>query len=432
MKRLKRSLTCSYCSKIYKDPVELPCDDLTCKEHLIEKDVVKEKKIKCTECKAEFDVRENEFRSNKLAQKQINEQIFLSDEELCFKKKLEESIKLFYQMHDEFISSKNQLYLDCHNHFHELRFQIDEHREKLKAKIDEIYMEMIEETKKYETLNLKNLNEKFEIFLKSNQIKTISEDLKVIEETFRDPQILITTIEEMHFKQQEAIANIQSNLNEIIQIKKDLKASNEFCSNLVFDKDSFGQLNLNEYLAFDPFKSQILTGKQPLELIKLCEFDLKDKFKLLYRASRDGFDSNDFHLKYDGYPNTLNIFKAKGTSFIFGGFTSVAWDVSDQRKSDPNAFLFSLTNKDNKPCKMSIDPNEHRYAICCDSKCGPCFGGGCDICIFPNANANTNSYSNLGHTYKHPQYEKETNKAKSFLAGSQYFQLSEIEVYQKE
>ena len=38
----------------------------------------------------------------------------------------------------------------------------------------------------------------------------------------------------------------------------------------------------------------------------------------------------------------------------------------------------------------------------------------------------------LGYTYNHPQYAYGTNEAQSFLAGSYDFQLSEIEVYQKE
>jgi hypothetical protein len=42
-----------------------------------------------------------------------------------------------------------------------------------------------------------------------------------------------------------------------------------------------------------------------------------------------------------------------------------------------------------------------------------------------------NSYSYLGHTYKHHQYANGTNEAKSFLAGSFQFQLDEIEVYER-
>ena len=94
---------------------------------------------------------------------------------------------------------------------------------------------------------------------------------------------------------------------------------NEFKPNLSFSQDWFGQLNLNEYSRNDPFKSLILSGNQPSELIKLCEFSLKDKWTLLYRGTRDGFGANDFHSKCDGNSNTLTILKAHGSSYIFGG-----------------------------------------------------------------------------------------------------------------
>ena len=42
------------------------------------------------------------------------------------------------------------------------------------------------------------------------------------------------------------------------------------------------------------------------------------------------------------------------------------------------------------------------------------------------------SFSNLGFTYKHPQYAYGSNEAQSFLTGSNEFKLSKIEVYQKE
>ena len=77
---------------------------------------------------------------------------------------------------------------------------------------------------------------------------------------------------------------------------------------------------------------------------------------------------------------------------------------------------------------MNIDPNQQQKAIYCGSECGPTFYGG--IIIYSNANAH--SQSNLGSSYKHPQYAFGTTEAKSFIAGSEYFQLSEIEVYQKE
>ena len=60
MLKLKSQLTCSYCSRILKDPIELPCDENICLEHLSEKAIVKQNKIKCNECKGEFQVKDND------------------------------------------------------------------------------------------------------------------------------------------------------------------------------------------------------------------------------------------------------------------------------------------------------------------------------------------------------------------------------------
>jgi hypothetical protein len=64
----------------------------------------------------------------------------------------------------------------------------------------------------------------------------------------------------------------------------------------------------------------------------------------LYRGTRDGFSNKAFHYECDSHSNTLTLLKAKGTS---GVFTTVGWDSFSVDKSDPNAFLFSPTNKDN-------------------------------------------------------------------------------------
>ena len=423
MEKLKLNLTCSFCKKIFKNPVELPCEDLICKEHLNEKEVIKQNKIKCQECKQEFEVKDNAFKSMKFVQKQIDKKLFLNEEEKALYQEIEESIKLFYKTNEEFLLSKTKFDLDCHNHFQEIRFQLDIHREKLKESIDDIYMEMIEETKEIETLCFKNFNDASKTILEPFEIKSIDEAFNKIEEQFRDPNLLIKNIQEMNLKHEKALEVIKSKLIEMSEIKEDLKASNQFKPNSLFDKSSFGQLNLKHFPS-DPFKSKILKGKQSLELLNLCEFNSKDKFKLLYRASEDGFASNDFHSKCDGKANTLTILKAN--DFIFGGFTEATWDGVSRHKPDPNAFLFSLTNKDNKPCKMNIDPNQHQKAIWCHSGNGPTFYGG--IIIY--SNANTRSQSNLGFCYKHPQYAYGSNEAKSFLAGSENFQVSEIEVYQ--
>ena len=79
---------------------------------------------------------------------------------------------------------------------------------------------------------------------------------------------------------------------------------------------------------------------------------------------------------------------------------------------------------------MKIKTNEHEFAIGCDSSCGPTFG--IDLCIAKNANTRMNNRSKLGDSYIHPQYAWGTNEADTFLAGSCFFHLDEIEVYEKE
>ena len=54
-----------------------------------------------------------------------------------------------------------------------------------------------------------------------------------------------------------------------------------------------------------------------------------------------------------------------------------------------------------------------------------------DIRVADNGNVNTDSVSVLGDAYKHPSYMFGSKEAYSFLAGSDKFQIEEIEVYQK-
>jgi hypothetical protein len=137
MLKLKSQLTCLYCSKIFKDPIELPCEDIICREHLSDRDVVKENRIKCKKCNEEFGLKANQFKSTKAFTNIIESQSYLSDKETSLKQNLEESIRKFFGFYDEFILNKSKVDTDVFNHFQELRFKIDEHRERLKEKNDD-------------------------------------------------------------------------------------------------------------------------------------------------------------------------------------------------------------------------------------------------------------------------------------------------------
>jgi hypothetical protein len=342
---------------------------------------------------------------------------------------------MFFEFCDKFQQNKSKLESGVFDYFQEIRFQIDEQREELKKRIDDIAFAMIDQTKKCQEKYLEDLKERFSSF---DHLHSLENEMNQIEDTFRNPHLLIETIKQMQRNQEESLYEIQVKLNQMAKINSDLKETNGFKPNLSLlnregDTSLFGSIRLCQYSSTNPFDSQILTNERQMsKLIDLCEFSRNDKWSLLYRGTRDGFGSREFHAKCDGHSNTLTILKAKGSSYVFGGFTSVSWEspTDIKWKSDRNAFIFSLTNKDNQPLKMKVNPNRHHYAICCHSLLGPLFGN--DICIDNNANKTMFSYSDLGSGYKHPQYAFGTDEAKTFLSGTEWFQLNEIEVYQKE
>ena len=184
--------------------------------------------------------------------------------------------------------------------------------------------------------------------------------------------------------------------------------------------------------------SDILLPRQEADLQDLCDLNHNYKFKLIYRASQDGFSGVDFHRRCDGYPNTLTIVKVKGNDNIFGGFSSLPWGTSNNYKEDNDAYIFSLINKYNRPIRFPYvssklnDTTEEVYSIYSNSLYGPTFGGGPDLSIASNSNVNQNSYSLLGHSYKNPNYLLDAHDSKTFLARSFYFTVEEIEVFHKQ
>ena len=102
---------------------------------------------------------------------------------------------------------------------------------------------------------------------------------------------------------------------------------------------------------------------------------------------------------------------------------------------DSKAFLFSLVNKPGwAPVKL---PQTGRYSSNREYSVrfrfrsyGPTFGGGFDIYISNSASSNSNSYSNLGHTYSPPSgHSYGSTFAKTFLAGTYNFTPDEVETF---
>ncbi len=165
------------------------------------------------------------------------------------------------------------------------------------------------------------------------------------------------------------------------------------------------------------------------QLLELCKFPIEQKWELIYKGSRDGFENSDFHAKCDGKLNTLTVIRTESGN-IFGGFTKKEWNSAGKSYADPWAFIFSLINKDANPFKAVFSNNSNSHSIVCDADYGPAFGSNGkvvkDICI---DYSNNNVYCDFGYSYQHPDYPKGSEKAKSILAGTERFNIGEIEIY---
>ena len=162
-------------------------------------------------------------------------------------------------------------------------------------------------------------------------------------------------------------------------------------------------------------------------LSKIYEWTNYKKLELIYRASRDGMNSNNFHNKCDNKNPTLILYKINKDS-IFGGYTSLSWSNSGGYRPDPQAFIFTLKNIHNyEPNKFNTKDNSQ--GVYHDSNYGPTFGEGCDIYI------NQHFLKSDSSSDFHCRYVDTTGKGRSLFTGdfnnsNSSFRIKEIEVFQ--
>ena len=162
-------------------------------------------------------------------------------------------------------------------------------------------------------------------------------------------------------------------------------------------------------------------------LNKIFEWCGAKSMHLLYRGTRDGMTSNNFHNKCDNKGKTLCLFlNNKGN--IFGGYSSIPWANSGGDKTANDCFLFTLTNIYNtEPTKF---PYEKSRSVYHDSSKGPYFGGGGDLCFYNDFSASNGCGSNFPYSYKDV-----LGKGKSIFTGNNdnnynCYTLKELEVFE--
>jgi hypothetical protein len=101
----------------------------------------------------------------------------------------------------------------------------------------------------------------------------------------------------------------------------------------------------------------------------------------------------------------------------------VAWDSSNQYKSAPGSFLFTLLNPRNSAPTI-FPANTSGNDIHCGSNQGPTFGSGHDMIITNNCNTYNCSF-NFPHAYSDTQ-----GHGSNTFTGLKTFLVSDIEVFQ--
>ena len=158
---------------------------------------------------------------------------------------------------------------------------------------------------------------------------------------------------------------------------------------------------------------------------KLFEWTGYKSMKLLYRGTRDGMTSIDFHDICDNKGKTICLFlNDKGN--IFGGYSSIPWTDNGGDKISKDCFLFTLTNIYNtEPTKF---PYLKERSVYHSPNYGPYFGYGADLGFTKNFLGNKGCWSNFPCSY-----DDVLGKGKSIFTGHdniEYFILKELEVFE--
>lgn len=337
----------------------------------------------------------------------------------------EKAINELYDLSNKIneINNDPECYID--NYFGELTRQVDLDREKI------IGQAHLESEKRIELINLKKVE-----FLKNIPERKRSGDNK--------------------FNEIENLKNLDA-FNEINQEdfnKKLVKIKDELTHNLhelksyvtnnikVEYKESIFDIHKNVSRLYGTLSvdrqiidySKIINKNATNDLIKICSLNDNQGLKLIYRASRDGFSSKNFHDLCDNMGPTVTIIKTS-ENHIFGGFTKRNWLPCKNPpfwKQDSLAYIFSLVNDLNIPFKLYC--TSPKNGILSRVDLGPCFGN--DICINSSSNLNNKSYIDLFNKYNKFRidsaldYDKLRDRSNhGSNGGSNHFKVDDIETF---
>ena len=241
----KSEYQCQVCSKILKDPIHLPCHDTICHAHLTD-GTAKDGRITCVECKETFVVKNMDSKVNRWAKRILETEGHLSPEEKSAKSEMQKILNEFQQLYNKLQQEHALFELGSHDHFAEIKRQIDLQREELKEKIDQIYFDMINKVEQHEAFYKQNLDETrcFQEFDADNEFENF-------EEEFRKVDLTIQRVQQLKSEYEANVKTVQNNMDKLQFVSQQMKKCS-FVAKTDFGISSFGSLNLtnlSRYLA---------------------------------------------------------------------------------------------------------------------------------------------------------------------------------------
>ena len=152
--------------------------------------------------------------------------------------------------------------------------------------------------------------------------------------------------------QNKEINNLKSDItifknninNEILELKNRMNDLENILNKKNFEEKIIQNINSNIFNSLDDidFILNKLRNKDNLRNKKIF-------LKLLFKATKDGQQSSDFHKKCDGKVQQLVFIKTtKGE--IFGGYTEEGYRSREEYIKDNNAFVFFIFKTKNIHC----------------------------------------------------------------------------------
>ena len=284
--------------------------------------------------------------------------------------------------------------------------------------------------------NIQNIFTKFRSELNDKEDKLLLEIDKEFEDKFINENI-IKESEKLPNKIKEnldrgkSIDNnwknnkLNSAINDCINIEENIKDINKINESILKCKDSKDNnisvfLNENEIIESinkisinKLFESNIEFDQQ---LVKSWLINKNFSAKLLFRKTRDGSTTNDFHNKCDNQGITI-IFIETTKGYKFGGYTELEWEKKGCSKRDKSTFIFSLNNK------QKYTPRNDNSTINCSNNYCPWFGSSSHPEIYLQYNT-----LNKGQSWDNSSDNTFFN-GKKLTNGEEYWDVKELEVF---